>query len=132
MLSYTAEQIREANRARARLGRTYDKPHSKIADPRLPKRPALAYTLYVQDRFASGEIEGTVPEASKELAREWKALSEGEQKVYFFPSFCLFFPPATNTFFPACLVFNWGWMLMVLGRCIGINLRSCLRSITTR
>ncbi|SPO00973.1 uncharacterized protein DNG_03721 [Cephalotrichum gorgonifer] len=80
--SHTAEEIYEANRARARLGRTFNKPHRKIPDDRVPSRPSSAYTLFVKDRWASGTVPGSAVGASKQLGSEWKALSEEQRQEY--------------------------------------------------
>ncbi|CAI4216766.1 unnamed protein product [Parascedosporium putredinis] len=81
--SHTAQQIHEANLARARLNRKHDKSHRKISDDRQPKRPSTAYSLYVKARWASGEVSAvSAAEASKGLAAEWKGLSESEKQVY--------------------------------------------------
>lgn len=48
-----------------------------------------AYSLYVKERWATGNVGGGVIETSSQLGRDWKALSEGERKVSFPPRFPL-------------------------------------------
>lgn len=89
MESYNPAQIRDANLARAALGRKTDKTHRKISDERVPKRPSSAYSLFVKERWAAGGLEGAATQASAELAREWRALPDGEKKVSRCPPFVL-------------------------------------------
>lgn len=101
--SHTPEQIHEANLARARLARKGVKgvkAHRKITDERMPRRPASAYSLYVKERWASGDFDGSVVSTSAAIARDWKDLPEEEKKVSLL---CLFgfFPPPFFCLWPA-------------------------------
>lgn len=80
--TYTPAQVRDANLARAALGRKTDKTHRKISDERVPRRPSSAYSLFVKERWAAGGLEGAATKASAELAREWRTLPDEEKKVY--------------------------------------------------
>ncbi|PKS10586.1 hypothetical protein jhhlp_002340 [Lomentospora prolificans] len=81
--TYTAQEIHEANLARGRLNRKFNKSHRKIVDDRQPKRPLTAYSLFVKARWASGQVNAaSAADASKTLASEWKALPESEKQTY--------------------------------------------------
>jgi hypothetical protein len=87
--TYTPDQIRIANNARARLRRMAADANKKapahsarLVDDRQPKGSVNSYSAFVRDRFASGDFKGiSVPESSKLMSQEWKALSAGEKKV---------------------------------------------------
>ena len=80
-------QIKEANHARDQLRKQAKKSGSKktyfhIKDDRLVKQPANAYSLFLKDRFESGDMKGMeLAETSKLVAREWKGLNTSERKV---------------------------------------------------
>ena len=82
--SHTAEEIADANRARARLQKISPSARKRapIPDERQPKRPSTAFALYVKARWATGDFAGQpVGVAGKEISREWKSLSASERKV---------------------------------------------------
>ncbi|CAD0097631.1 unnamed protein product [Aureobasidium mustum] len=83
---HTPAQIFEANAARARLRRLLvdsKLKYSAIKDERLVKRPLSSYLQYHTERLASGDFRGvSTPVASKDIAREFKALSASERKTY--------------------------------------------------
>ena len=87
LLSFTATQIREANYARSALKRDSKKngghkQFQHIQDNRLVKQPTGAYSYFLKERHASGDMSGMkVRESGGLVAREWKALSAGEKKV---------------------------------------------------
>lgn len=81
--THTPDQIRLANNARTQLKRKYKKHGlAPIPDSRLPKRPIIARSFFLKDRYATGELKG-IPfgDAAKLIAREWTALSASERKV---------------------------------------------------
>ncbi|KAF2031990.1 hypothetical protein EK21DRAFT_61887 [Setomelanomma holmii] len=90
--SHTPQQIHDANNARARLRkllkssagkRRYPIHTQKLEDDRQPKRLRSSFTVFFTERHASGDLKGIkVTEATKLIAEEWKALSEGEKKKY--------------------------------------------------
>ncbi|KAH7080557.1 hypothetical protein BKA63DRAFT_246760 [Paraphoma chrysanthemicola] len=89
--SHTPQQILDANKARSRLRRIvktgiakkYPAHTQKLEDDRQPKRLRNAYTLFFAERRSSGDFKGiSAIDASKLIAAEWKALSEGEKKKY--------------------------------------------------
>lgn len=88
--SHTPEEIKDANKARAKLrvklplsksGRR--KSHTlRIPDDRAVKQPRTPFVRFVMDRHTTGDFKGiTLSNASKLLAAEWKALSVSEKKV---------------------------------------------------
>lgn len=88
--SHTPDQIRLANNARtqlrAKLKGTIKSGHpahtTRLVDERLPKRPASAFSQFVKDRHATGDLKGIkVTDSMKVISEEWKALSAGEKKV---------------------------------------------------
>ncbi|KAK0730666.1 hypothetical protein B0H67DRAFT_45680 [Lasiosphaeris hirsuta] len=84
VLAHTPAEIAAANKARSAL-RLQDgrlKPHT-LKDDRLLRRPASPYALFVKSRWQSGEIErkGFLA-GSKEIAIQWKALTDAERKLY--------------------------------------------------
>jgi hypothetical protein len=90
ILTHTPEQIYAANVARNQLryrlkaGEYRGTPRytARLRDDRLPKRPSGTYTIFVSERWASGDMKGiAAPDASRIIASEWKALSAGEKKV---------------------------------------------------
>lgn len=94
--SHTPEQIRQANNARRVLNLRDNKKaaalgepkpavrkYNQIADDRQPKRFSTAFIMFCKDRWASGDLKGvSLPEASKLMSNEWKALSENAKKQY--------------------------------------------------
>lgn len=53
-----------------------------IEDERAVKPAVSAYLQFSTNRHASGDFKNiALPERSKLIAKEWKALSEGEKKV---------------------------------------------------
>jgi hypothetical protein len=87
--SHTPIQIYKANKARILLRRKLPKKkggrpaHTEpLKDDRLPTAPARAYTIFVAERWATGDMKGiAVREAARVIGEEWKALSAGEKKV---------------------------------------------------
>lgn len=88
--TYTPDQIRIANLARARLRKLLPKLKSKrshahthpIRDSRLVKQPPAAFSRFTSERHSSGDLKGIgLAEASKLISNEWKALSASEKKV---------------------------------------------------
>ncbi|KAF2496260.1 hypothetical protein BU16DRAFT_538827 [Lophium mytilinum] len=98
VLSHTPEQIRLANNARRQLraqytklknagnvksSRVYPKDTGPIKDERRVKRPQNAYMLFNKERRDSGEMKGiSVPDSSRLITSEYKALSASEKKKY--------------------------------------------------
>jgi hypothetical protein len=88
--TYTPDQIRIANNARAQLRKlladTYKtKPaHTdKLLDDRAVKRPTSIFATFVKERHASGDFKNiNLQDAMKLIANEWKALSAGEKQKY--------------------------------------------------
>lgn len=86
MNKHTPAEIRTANRARSKLRKLLPGVKSthykvKIVDNRQP-RAATAYTNFVKERWASGEMKSIrALEAMRLIAGEWKALGEAERKV---------------------------------------------------
>lgn len=80
-------EIKQANLARNQLRRHAKKVGSKrtyphIKDDRLVKAPANQYSLFLKDRYDSGDMKGmTIAEVGKLVGREWKSLSASEKKV---------------------------------------------------
>lgn len=86
--SHTVEEISIANKARSSLRRRLKdnksavKRWGAIKDEREVKGPVTSYIHFVSSRFATGDMKDIkLSEASKLIAEEWKALSEGEKKV---------------------------------------------------
>ena len=88
--SYTPLQIKEANNARDQLKRDAKAAgkskaiarYNHIKDDRLVKQPANPYAMFVQDRVASGDLNGMqVKEYGSLLGREFKELSATQKKV---------------------------------------------------
>lgn len=105
MEQHDPETIYAANAARAKLDRLlpegrYKSYRTPIRDPRLPKRPGSAYTLFSQERWATGNLTGSAPELAKEIAAEYKALPASEKQVRkaFFPSI-----PSESLSFSSCV-----------------------------
>ncbi|KAI8632086.1 hypothetical protein F5Y19DRAFT_492989 [Xylariaceae sp. FL1651] len=86
--SYTPEEIDAASRARKILKRKFGIPkgHIKVIhDDRQPKKPPTAFGLFTKARWASGELSkgsGSIGDAAREVAREWKNLSLAERQPY--------------------------------------------------
>lgn len=82
--SHSVTEIQEANRARLRLKRDFKvTPFPlRLADERLPKRPASsAYSYFLKARRTAEP--GAHPVlVSKELGDQWNALSAAEKKPY--------------------------------------------------
>ncbi|KAF1944516.1 hypothetical protein EJ02DRAFT_452379 [Clathrospora elynae] len=90
--SYTPDQIKTANNARALLRRKlagtlkkkkYPAHTNKLHDDRHVKQSPSAYILFLKDRYASGDFKGIKPtEATKLIGSEWLSLSSSEKKNY--------------------------------------------------
>ncbi|KAF7195554.1 hypothetical protein HII31_03148 [Pseudocercospora fuligena] len=84
--SYTPDQIRKANEARAQLRKklpSQKNKWAKISDERVPKKPANSFALFNTNRQSSGDFQGIkLGEAAKLIAQEWKALSSSEKEKY--------------------------------------------------
>ncbi|KAI9710939.1 MAG: hypothetical protein M1820_002376 [Bogoriella megaspora] len=97
--SHSAEQIRQANAARANLRRklttiSSNPGHKKsakfqgrvihnIRDDRAVKRPVNAYTQYVVERFTTGDFKGVKPtDATKLIGEEWKAMDASDKQKW--------------------------------------------------
>ncbi|RMZ88256.1 hypothetical protein DV736_g4511, partial [Chaetothyriales sp. CBS 134916] len=86
--SHTPLQIKQANHARDLLrqdgkknGKKASYPH--IKDERLVKLPHNQFSLFLKDRFESGDLKGlSIAEAGRAVAREWKDLSPAEKRAY--------------------------------------------------
>lgn len=95
MASHPPEAIHAANAARARLRRVKASPGAAdrrvrarraIRDERLPKKNSTAWIFFAKSRFGSGDLEGKpAPEAVKEMAQEWKAMSAAQKQVRLAP-----------------------------------------------
>ena len=72
--SHTPAEIHAANLARKRLSK------SVLKDARLPTRPVNSYALFIKSRYVTG-TGVAVTEQSKQLAAEWKSLSDAERQV---------------------------------------------------
>ena len=87
--SYTPEEIRIANNARAQLRKklagTQKKSvaHTKkLIDDRVPKQGPTSYLCFFLERHASGDFKNIrAADAAKLIGAEWKALSAAEKKV---------------------------------------------------
>lgn len=57
--------------------------YQRLVDDRVGKSPPRSsYLRFFVERMQSGDFKGIrIPEASKLVANEWKALSDGEKKV---------------------------------------------------
>ncbi|KAM0502591.1 hypothetical protein ACHAP6_000501 [Verticillium nonalfalfae] len=85
--SHTPAEIVAANNARNVLRRKVNKGKGvthrfPIRDERLPKRPTTVYNLFFKARWASGDFSGSVTEATRTIAEEYKQLSEEQRQVY--------------------------------------------------
>ncbi|KAG7107037.1 Non-histone protein 10 like [Verticillium longisporum] len=85
--SHTPAEIVAANNARNVLRRKVNKGRGvthrfPIRDERLPKRPTTVYNLFFKARWASGDFSGSVTEATRTIAEEYKQLSEEQRQVY--------------------------------------------------
>ncbi|ORY06490.1 hypothetical protein BCR34DRAFT_490048 [Clohesyomyces aquaticus] len=93
VLSHTPDEIRIANNARLllrrklkaapRAGKRLHPPNTtKIQDDRQVKRPLTAYTRFMVERMATGDLKSIgLAQSAKLVANEWKALSASEKKV---------------------------------------------------
>lgn len=87
--SFTPLQIKEANNARDQLkreakknGDKHPRKYAHIKDDRLVKLPVNPYALFLQDRVASGDMNGMkIGEVGKLVAREFKDLDAAQRKV---------------------------------------------------
>jgi hypothetical protein len=84
--THTPAQIYAANLARTQLRkmliRGTPRYTTKLKDDRQAKRPSGTYTIFVTERWGSGDLKGiATADASKIIAQEWKALSASEKKV---------------------------------------------------
>ncbi|EKD15905.1 HMG box protein [Drepanopeziza brunnea f. sp. 'multigermtubi' MB_m1] len=81
--SHTTDEIRLANNARASLKSLTGKKWPHIEDPRLPKRPALPWSLFIAERWASGDLKGIrVKDCLPSLRKEWNALDPKKRQAY--------------------------------------------------
>ncbi|RMZ80453.1 hypothetical protein DV737_g2974, partial [Chaetothyriales sp. CBS 132003] len=86
--SYTPLQIKQANHARDLLRQEAKKNGKKTAyahikDERLVKQPLNQFSLFMKDRFGSGDLKGlSLVEAGRAVAREWKDLAPAEKSAY--------------------------------------------------
>lgn len=87
--SYTPDQIRLANNARRALrslvadGVKNIKHYRPIKDERQPKRASTPISLFLKDRWESGDFKGIkIVDAGKLISKEWEALSASEKKTY--------------------------------------------------
>jgi hypothetical protein len=90
ILTHTPAQIHAANLARTKLRTILNKGKSrgapryaaKLVDDRQPNRPGPTYSIFVRERWNSGDMKGiSTVDASRIIAQEWKALSTSEKKV---------------------------------------------------
>ncbi|KAL3427782.1 HMG box protein [Phlyctema vagabunda] len=80
---HTPQQIREANSARYQLNKHSKTRIAPLPDLRAPKRPATAYSLFLGDKWKSGDLKGiSVLEASKLARKEYVDLSADQRQVY--------------------------------------------------
>ncbi|CAE7010958.1 hypothetical protein HRS9139_01843 [Pyrenophora teres f. teres] len=88
--SYTPDEIRIANNARAQLRKklagtqkksvAYTK---KLVDDRVPKQTPTSYLCFFLERHASGDFKNIkAADAAKLIGTEWKSLSAAEKKKY--------------------------------------------------
>lgn len=86
--SHKPEEIRLANNARNLLKKkaSPSKRTSKyqlLQDPRIPKQPRNAWTLFGKERWSSGDLKGmSVVEGTRLVIKEWKELSPSQRKPY--------------------------------------------------
>lgn len=87
--SYTPDEIRRANNARVQLRKKFAGKFKgtvantrSIDDDRMPKRPRPGWTFFFSERQASSDFQGiSVPERSRLISAEWKALNASEKQV---------------------------------------------------
>lgn len=89
--SFSPDEIRVANNARIQLkkldsadasSRTKQHRYTRIKDHRAPARPRSAYSLFLQERHASGDFKGiSITDAATQVSREFKDLSISDKKV---------------------------------------------------
>ena len=85
--SYSPLRIKQANDARNQLRRQAKKAGKKrayphIQDDRLVKQARNAYSFFLSDRVASGDMTHmNIGEIGGLVGREWKALSASDKKV---------------------------------------------------
>lgn len=83
---HTPLEIYEANVARAQLRRKLQgrgvAHRFAIPDPRLPKGLQTAYALFCKARWGEGDLTGKAPDVSRQIAQDWKNLSDSEKKAY--------------------------------------------------
>ncbi|KAI9051025.1 hypothetical protein LZ554_005133 [Drepanopeziza brunnea f. sp. 'monogermtubi'] len=81
--SHTTDEIRLANNARASLKSLTARKWTYIDDPRIPKRPALPWSLFIAERWASGDLKGIrVKDCLPILRKEWNALDPKKRQAY--------------------------------------------------
>lgn len=91
---HSPDEVRVANNARTQLSRIASQPvpagrkhqltraYHRLRDERVSKRPQTPYSIFFNERLASGDFQGVkMSDAAKEAGTEWKALSEAEKKV---------------------------------------------------
>ena len=55
---------------------------TSLHDERQVKRPVAAHSLFVQDRYASGDMRGmSIADSMRLIMKEWKELSDSEKQV---------------------------------------------------
>jgi predicted nucleic acid-binding Zn ribbon protein len=88
--SFTPDQIRIANNARISIKKRLSASgikfkqgsYSQIKDSRQPHPHIAATNIFIREKHATGDFKGIgFAEASAQLHREWKAMSEAEKKV---------------------------------------------------
>ncbi|KAH0544056.1 hypothetical protein FGG08_001674 [Glutinoglossum americanum] len=84
--SYTPEQIRSANKARASLRRRSPGGRGrfpKLKDERQVPKPPTSFLLFAKERSASGDYKHLKPtETGRLLGKQWRELPEHEKKKY--------------------------------------------------
>ncbi|KAJ9627924.1 hypothetical protein H2203_003143 [Taxawa tesnikishii (nom. ined.)] len=87
--SLSPEEIRVANNARKQLRVILSKQKKKVTmwrplrSDRLVKRPIPAYTFFLLDRYASGDLRHIASvDAAKLVSQEWRALTASEKQKY--------------------------------------------------
>lgn len=91
--THSQVEIRQANSARSTLrkmqkadlksiGTLAPKRLRPLNDHRAPLRSRNAYTIFLTERYATGDMKGiSISEAGKLIAKEFAALSASEKKV---------------------------------------------------
>ena len=84
--------------------------NNAIQDSRKVKRPVSARLVFLQDRYASGDMSGMgLGDAARLINAEWKALGAGEKQVSFFS-------------FRFWIFGDYAWGLLLAGKVVyGVN-----------